>query len=393
MNLRIQCVLLLALLILTSKSFCQAVNYDTAMERQLVANIYRTQVFHEEEFLRGVIPSYREHNQRGPKKNDTNIFFTALAAFTLRNLYPYLEASSQELCDTIFKESATAFTYYQNRKGRPTYNFWRTDRPEIFPNAGLLNIFNKSHAPADDLDNTAIILVALDSPDSTVKNVHRLMQAFANNNNKRVAGSLPGYKNIHTYSAWFGKKTPIELDFGVLANILYMIHKYNLPFANQDSAAVEFMELAIRNRHHITSAPRLSPYYNRTSVLLYHVARLMSIAKIPELEKWKPQLIEDAMVSYKNSSDLIDKIMLSTTLLRWGVVLPDDTLTIQMTLNKAIESSNAVFFMGNMASLLPAPLDKLLYHTGIGTFYFYCPGWNYALILENMVTRKMMLLK
>ncbi len=240
------------------------------------------------------------------------------------------------------------------------------------------------------MDVTSIILLAANEPDSTVARVHRLMQDYANNNRKRIKSSLPGYKYIKAYSTWFGKNMPVDFDFGVLTNVLYMIHKYQLPYTSADSASLEFLCKVVENRHYMKAAPIVSPSYNRTPVLLYHLSRLMAEIKIPALEKWKPQLIKIAKNIYNHANNSLDKIILSTSLMRWGVELPDDTITIKTNLETFAENNKFIFFIANITSMLPRPFNTWLGKTGIGMFYYYCPAYNYTLLIENMIVRKRM---
>ncbi len=383
--------LLVFCFIVKHECFCQAGFNDSLLIQQMLSRIFYLQENHEKDFPKGLIPSYREYyHMEGVLKNDDNIFFTGLVVFTLRYLYPDLDKPSQNICDSVFADAASVYTRFQNRKGRATYNFWQTDEPEIFPNSGWLNLFNKSQALPDDMDVTSIILLAANETDSTVAQVHRLMQEYANSNRKRIKSSLPDYKYIKAYSTWFGKNMPVDFDFGVLTNILYLVNKYQLPYTSADSASLEFLCKVVENRHYMKAAAIISSSYNRTPVLLYHLSRLMAETKIPALEKWKSQLIKDAKSTYKHSNNLLDKIILSTSLMRWGVKLPDDTLVIKTSLETFTERNDFVFFIASITSMLPRPFNTWLGKTGIGKFYYYCPAYNYTLLLENIIMRKRM---
>ena len=52
----------------------------------------------------------------------------------------------------------------------------------------------------------------------------------------------------------------------------------------------------------------------------------MQIKRIDSLEQYKKQLIDDATQVYERSDNLMDKIILRTALLRWGISLPDEML-------------------------------------------------------------------
>jgi len=79
----------------------------------------------------------------------------------------------------------------------------------------------------------------------------------------------------------------------------------------------------LEERKHITAANYIAPHYVTLPVILYHVSRLMAVKPIPELEKLKPQLIEDAKQALLSSDNFLDQVLLSTSLLRWGASPPD----------------------------------------------------------------------
>ena len=116
----------------------------------------------------------------------------------------------------------------------------------------------------------------------------------------------------------------------------------------------------------------------------------MAETKIPALEKWKQQLITDATKGYEQSNNFIDKIILSTSLMRWGIALPNDTVVIKKNLKAFTESNDFVFFVASITSMLPRPINILLEKTGIGKFDYYCPAYNYTLLVENMVMHRRM---
>ena len=213
-------------------------------------------------FPKGIFPSYRLYAlNKDRQKADINAFFTGLIAFSLQDIKPQLSSSQQKMSDQIISNSLPVYSKFQNQKGRATYNFWPTDTPRIFPNAGWLNVFDKSQALPDDLDDTVIMLLAMNAPDSTAKQIHALMQSFTNNGNKQVRNTFKDYRNVGAYSTWFGKKMPVDFDVCVLANILYFVQKYNLEWTAADSASLQLIEKVLSERKHVTDAAYVSPHY------------------------------------------------------------------------------------------------------------------------------------
>lgn len=317
------------------------------------------------------------------EKADINIFYTGLIAFTLKDLQPSLTRSQQQVAARIITDSWPVYEKFQNRKGRSTYNFWPTDTPQIFPNSGWMNTFNRSQALPDDLDDTVIMLLAMNAPDSTARKVHALMQQFTNNGTNKVRNTFKDYRNIGAYSTWFGKKMPVDFDVCVLANILYFVQRYNLEWTAADSASLQLIEKVLLERKHITHAAYVSPHYGRTPNILYHLSRLMSVKPIPSLEKLKPQLIDDARTALHTPGGFMDDIILNTSLLRWGVQ-PGSKTYHANSLTELTEEGNFSFFIANMASMLPDPLKQWMSGLGVGRFYYDCDAYNNLLVLEYL---------
>ncbi len=358
---------------------------DGKLISQLLERIDQLQAKESSVFPKGSFPSYRMYAlNKDREKADINPFFTGLIAMTLQDLSPRLTKAQQVQAEQIINHTIPVYTKFQNQKGRPTYNFWPTDTPRIFPNAGWLNVFDKSQALPDDLDDTVIMLLALNAPDSIAKQVHALMQQFTNNGEKKVHNTFKDYRNIAAYSTWFGKKMPVDFDVCVLANILYFVQRYHLEWTAADSASLHLIEKVLTEKKHITDAPYVSPHYSKLPNILYHISRLMSVAPIPSLEKFKPQLIEDAKNALTRTDNFMEEVILSTSLLRWGVEPPVMKVHEANSLNELIEEGNFSFFIANMASMLPDPLKQWMGGAGVGKFYYDCASYNNLLFLEYL---------
>jgi hypothetical protein len=322
-------------------------------------------------------------------KADINPFYTGLTALTLRNVKGHLTASQQSLCDQIVRQTMPVYEKFKNRKGRSTYNFWPTDTPQIFPHAGWINLFDKAQSLPDDLDDTVIMLLAMQAADSTAQQVHALMQDYTNNGKKQVRNTFKDFRKIGAYSTWFGKKMPVDFDICVLANILYFVQCYDLAWTSADSASLQLMVKILTDKKHITHAAYVSPHYSRLPNILYHISRLMQVKPIPELEALKPSLIADAQAALSATDRFMDAIILQTALLRWGVNPTQNKLFKTNDLFDLIEEDSFAFFIANMASMLPDPLKQWLGGTGVGKFYYKSAGYNIALVLENLVLNQL----
>lgn len=366
---------------------------DSLVMQRLLQRIEQLQVKEAGVFPKGIFPSYRLYAlNKDRQKADVNIFFTGLIGFTLRDIAKDLPPAQQQVANRIIVNSLPVYSKFQNRNGRPTYNFWPTDTPAIFPNSGWMNHFNKTRALPDDLDDTGILLLALRAADSTAARAHAIMQSYTNNSSGKVRNTFREYRGIGAYSTWFGKKMPVDFDVCVLANVLYMVQSYRLPWTKADSASAELIARIVADKKHLTAAGYVSPHYSRPPVILYHLSRLMTLQPIAVLEIYRPQLIAEARDALLHSDSFMDQVLLSTALLRWGVEPPALPGRQSQSLNALIEDESFSFFIANVASMLPDPLKEWMGVTGAGRFYYYCPAYHHLLVLEYLVWKKRMAL-
>jgi hypothetical protein len=340
-------------------------------------------------FPGGSMPSYRLYALNKDRyKADINPFFTGLVTFGLQDIMPELSPAQQRQADTIITRALPVYSKFRNRQGRNTYNFWPTDTPQIFPHSGWLNLFDKSRALADDMDDTVIMLMAQRARDSAAKGIHALMQQFANGRKNKVRNTFAEYKNTEAYSTWFGEKMPVDFDVCVLANVLYFVQLYDLEWTKADSASLYLIRDIIEQKRHVSAPRTVAPHYAALPVILYHVSRLMALKPIPSLEKLKPQLIEEAKQAFASARSFMDEVILGTSLLRWGVAPPEGIIHKTRTVEELVEEERFTFFLANMTNLLPDPFKQWGNASGLGRFYYYCPAYNNFLLIENLVWRK-----
>jgi hypothetical protein len=383
---KIKLIIFLLLFFVAASNHCQA--QDSALIHYLLNRISEQQVKQDDYFLAGIFPSYITNKEKfSERKKDNNIFFNGLIDYTLNEIKPLMNQQDQLLIDSILENSKTLYPKFKNQKGRNTYNFWRTDSAHEYPYASFLKLFGKKITLPDDMDDTVLSLLALDADDSTAEKVHQLMQLFVNSDTNKVRSVINEYDDLPAYSTWFGKKFPVVFDISVLCNVLSFVQKYNLQWTKADSASLEVIVKTIQNNYHITEPIYASPYYGKTAIILYHVARLMSIKEIPQLEALKTKLITDAVNELSNSNNILDKIILSTAILKWGYDPPVAGLPSVTDIEAKIEKNDFAFFIGNVPSYFHDMFRKYATTNHMGLFYHYCPAWNDMLLLEYLVLK------
>jgi hypothetical protein len=150
-----------------------------------------------------------------------------------------------------------------------------------------------------------------------------------------------------------------------------MTNTYLLP--TQDSATLDLITQMVKTHEYMKAPVYLSPYYVKSSILLYHLTRLMGAFKIPELEIYKSQLVEDIHVLLNKSNNIMDQIILRTSLLRLGESAP----ALDLESINEFEQSNQqqyIFFQARAAFSYPTPLKQIFSALELYYLLFLLPG-------------------
>ncbi|MBS1729513.1 MAG: hypothetical protein JSS67_01920 [Bacteroidetes bacterium] len=365
------------------QAFCQSSGSDTTLPNFFLHRIRELQASQHADILPGLFYSYISSNETfSTKRTDENIFYNGLISYTLRDISPKLTDQNRELVDSILQNAIPAFDKFKNTKGRNTYNFWRTDTSFEFPYTWWIKLLRGQVTLPDDMDDTSLGLLALQASPSISSEVHSLMAKFINDSLHDLRNGLSYFKNYAAYSTWFGKNFPVVIDACVLTNILSFVQLNDLPWNSADSASLQLILRIIDTKDYIKNPLQVSPYYGKPSIFLYNLARLMSIKQISALESRKMDLITEAALELAHSSNMMEQILLSSAILKWGYIPPPIETLSPNVIKKIIEENNFAFFIGNIPSYLPSTLRKIIMHKNDGLFYHYCPAYNLTLLLE-----------
>ena len=379
--------LILFFLTCSSSIHLVAQSNDSILISGLLKDITAAQVSASGEFYPGSFPSYREsagfpHN----RQSDNNIFFTAISIFTLRNLLPQLGEEDKKTAMRIIENAQPAFPYYQNKEGLPFYNFWPTGKG-ILPHTLFVRHFNNVLGMGEDADDAVMALMATGAADSICRLLKQRMLEVSNLSKKRINSTFPRYRNLPAYSTYLGLHMPPDFDLCVHCNILYFLFSRKLPMVKQDTATIRLLSQILKEREYMSSPVYLSPYYDRRPVLMYHLARLMGSFRIPELELYKAQLVGDIQEELKISTSLMDRIILSTSLIRLGE-LPAAIPISSIQLFEKSGTAHFIFFQARAAFWYPHLLKKIFLHSSYLHYNFYCPVYTKVLLLEYLLLRK-----
>ena len=150
-----------AVLVLFMSAAVRCAAQDSLLIHQLLQRIASQQERGDNGFIKGNFPSYISNTSSlKKKKQDDNVFFAALINYTLRRQYPSLSLRNCLLVDSIQQQSKNLYNHFQNKKGRLTYNFWRTDTAFLFPYTNWIHRIKKNTSLPDDMDDTVLSLLA-----------------------------------------------------------------------------------------------------------------------------------------------------------------------------------------------------------------------------------------
>jgi hypothetical protein len=377
----LRCLAIFVILFVTSTS---SRAQDSITIDHLLDRIETQQLKRNSFFMDGIFPSYISSSRKfKTRKKDNTIFYNALIVYTLKENYSRFSSEQKTVCDSIIERSARALPGFKN-KTRNTYNFWRTDTAFRFPYSWWLPLFRGKTTLPDDMDDTVLGLMMLDGNNSA-ETLHSLMQSYTNSD-PPLKTTFRIYENDAAYSTWFGKKVPVVFDVSVLCNVLSFVQKNNLKWTKADSASLQLIVKTIQRDDEIKHPSFVSPYYCNTSTILYHLARLMSIKPIGNLEELKPRLITLAQQRLQSSGNVLEKIILSSSLIKWNVTPP--ALNLDMNDISSIEKNDLPFFIGNIPSYFRQPWKQNFINFRLLMYNHYCPAWNDCLLLEYLLSKK-----
>ena len=332
----------------------------------------------------GLLPVYRVNAAgRSKAKIDNSAFFTGLVINILRECAPKMNEVQRDLVMQIGQKAQPAMAKFKHPKGKPTYFFWPADTPVYFPNSLLGKVAPKKRYIPDDADDTVILLEATQASLQQKAQAWQYLQLFTANQQYWAKATLPAYSSYPAYSTWLGRGMPVDFDICVHANILRFAAKNQLPHTAADTATVALMAKMIANNHHITHASIISPHYGHPAIIHYHLARLMQVSQWPALDSVKPKLVAFALQQWRWAQSTMEALLWQLALLHWGQPVnnePPFAFRYQDLNNDPFP-----YFKANIAAYLPYARRRHLDSFKPITFYFYCPAFNHALLIEYLM--------
>lgn len=347
----------------------------------LIRKIEHLQVKKESAYPEGLFPSQRFHTLLPYRREDNNVFFTALIVFTLQQSLPFLDEVSKVIAKKICSRAIETYPLYRSRRGLKTYNFWQnTPNKHFYPGYLFHNL--SFLALPDDADDTVLIYLTKRHSSEDILWVKEELSKHANRSKAQIKNTFPQFKALRAYTTWFGKNMYLEFDFCVLCNVMYFVCSKKLPFSIYDEDTLSYLKGVIETDLHISHPFQVSASYPRTVLILYHITRLVTAFEIPQLNGLRPKITKQLHQLEKQKLHTIDRILIAISIARITGVCPavDYKLPIQY--------KNYYFFNGGLLTAFEHTLARRLAPFNIFHLKHTCEAYYLTLLVEYEVLRE-----
>lgn len=356
---------------------------DTTHQKviEILKEIKADQGFKLKNFPEGAFKSYRKYYYGLQRKADYNLFFSAMVIYNLQRYQHLFTADEMILFNQIKSSAIPYFEKFKNKKNNLTYNFWPKNPPQIFPNGGWLNLLNKRQALPDDIDDCAMLTLALGNQDTTAEQLRNKFKEYSIGGLKPAKSFYKKYNKKPVYSTWLGNRMPKDIDICVLSNVLLMNYTYHLKLQPIDTASLDLIIALLVENKHLKDAAYVSKQYSNSATIIYHIARLMVYSDYKPLLALKPKIISDAHSLLVRVKQPLEKLLLYNSLLQLG----DHSIKENEISREELYKNKYPYFIANMNAIFNNPLNRIVTFTKIGKFTYYSHALDLSLLLENIL--------
>jgi len=334
---------------------------------------------HKKGYLKGIFASQRFQKPMIRKREDENVFFSAAIVYILQTHLHQFSNKEKKIAEHIITNTLSSYPKFKNFRGLNTYNFFKTQPMDFFPNGKILRHFKKFKL-ADDADDTAYIY--LTNPNQNHQWLKNKLIAHANGSKKWSKTIPKKHTHLKTYAVYFGENMNIEVDLCVLTNILlWHFTNFNTE-TQQDNDSITFIVKSIQSKDYLDAPYLVSPCYPSIAQICYHVSRLIKFATNHHaLQALKPDLIYDIKQQLLSPQSQLHKTLLNIALLNLDIS-PKQTLKYHF--ESFIENTN--FFYTSIPLMIPIPWVRKLMHYRIFNLIGLktkCNAYAIAFLLEH----------
>jgi hypothetical protein len=356
------------------------------MRENIILLLTKLQMIQSQSFpkLKGLFPSERSH-PLGYKREDYSAYFTATLYHSLERLKPLLTIEEKIILEEIRVNACQGVAPFQNKQGLPRYNFWQTNPGRHFPNGYLLCRWDYFRPP-DDVDDSVMIYQLQERNQIESFWLMEHIDSYANGEKKLIKNTPEPYRKLNAWCTFFCKDMPLGFDACVISNVLYfnLFHKFNENRKYMES--LSYLTQMLGRKDHISQAEKISPYYPHSTIIIYHLAKLMSSFKVPELELFKPEIKSQMIEIFRNPLFSAEKTMLENAWF-WLFQSPPPS---QGTPEK---SGRFYFFVLPLTLEFEGNFAQRFAHNRLSHIRFHCESLEIAFEIENLVLRDKFLKK
>jgi hypothetical protein len=332
---------------------------------------------------KGMFPNFRSNKFIGYSRPDNSVFYTASIVFILKNIQKDTSAEIQKKIENIIRNAKPNFIAYQSITGENIYNFYPTKPSQHFGNGFIFRHFKHFQLP-HDADDTSLIYLSSEFQKNDNIWLQKKLSKHANGTVKTIKNTKNKFKHLLAYSTWFGKNMAIEFDAVVLCNILYSQLAANLDFDKHGLASWAYIKECVLSGDYLKAPFEIAHNYGKTSVIAYHITKLITDFDLPESGLVRSKLKTDLKSLFdKNESSTMYKLLISSSLYRLGV---DHFFEVKWPISHTITENFSFFFAGLLSSYEFKILQFLAKYP-IFHIYWTCPAHTLALITENLVLK------
>jgi len=295
-------------------------------------------------------------------------------------LEPLLNEAEILILESIRQKACLGTAPFRNKQGLARYNFWQTNPGRHFPNGKLLGRWDRFRPP-DDVDDSVMIYQMQKRSFEESAWLKEHIDSYANGSQKWIHNAPELYRNLRAYCTFFSKDMPLGFDACVISNVLYFnrLHGFDENFKESDS--VRYLSLMLNQKDHIRIPEQVSPYYPHTSIILYHLAKLISRFSIPELDKKSSQVTQDIKNLLGKELFPVERVMLENAWMWLANDLPPQSGIKE-------KEGNFYFFVLPLTLEFEGAFAQWLAHNRKSHIRFSCNALELSFEIESQVLKR-----
>lgn len=348
---------------------------------EILSLLKKLQHIQQEHFveLNGLFPSHRYH-PFGYRRKDYSAYFSATLLHSLTRLGGRLNNSESKILEEIRLKACKGVSPFQNKQGLERFNFWQTNPGRHFPNGILLGRWDYFRPP-DDVDDSVMIYQMQNRTYEDSIWLKQHIDSYANGSRKWINNSPRAYKKLRAVCTFFSKNMPLGFDACVICNVLYFNFFHGFDKSDQDLDSMRFLTLMLDRKDHLSVPQKVSPYYPHTSIIFYHLVKLIERFNPMELRPFRSQIQKEIENLLKTSLLPQERTLLESAFM-WlsGKIPPVE--------NNSKRKGSFYFFVLPLTLEFEGWLPQWIAHNRISHIRFECEALEIALKIENQVLRR-----